>query len=81
MMVRILHGWNAMRWLRLGFAILFLFAAVSRNEPLAWAAAAVFGVQAIFNVGCCGLAACAAPTPRKEDVASVPEKITFEEIT
>ncbi len=55
---RILHNWTFMRVVRAGFALLFLAAAITRHEPIAWFAAAFFGAQAIFNVGCCGVGAC-----------------------
>lgn len=63
MRTRLLTDWHAMRWMRLAFAIVFLFAGISQHEPVAYAAAAFFGFQALLNMGCCG-AACA--TPRRD---------------
>lgn len=54
----ILRNWTFMRVLRSGFALTFLAAAITRHEPIAWFAAAFFGVQAMFNVGCCGTGTC-----------------------
>ncbi len=80
MMDRILHGWSVARWIQLAFAIVFVVAAISNHEPIAWAAAAYFGLQAIFNVGCCATSICAAPAPSKGGTGAAPEGITFEEI-
>ncbi len=67
-----------MRWLRLALALAFLFAAIDRAEPLAYAAAIFFGLQAVFNVSCCG-AACA-PVGNKGGTAQKMEEVTYEEI-
>lgn len=76
---RILLGWQAMRVLRAVFAVTFVFAAISSNEPVAWFAAAFFGIQALFNVGCCGADACQASL--KREPASIPtEPVMYEEI-
>lgn len=78
-MNRLLHGWNSMRLLRAAFAMIFLFAAISRDEPVAWFAAAFFGLQAVLNIGCCGVESCQAV--RKGRTAPVlPDTITYEEI-
>lgn len=55
---RILQNWTFMRVLRAGFALMFLAAAITRPDPIAWFAAVFFGVQAVFNVGCCGAGTC-----------------------
>lgn len=78
---RILHGWSVARWMQLAFAIVFVVAAISNHEPFAWLAATYFGLQAVFNVGCCATSACAAPSTSKVNAAVAPERITFEEIT
>ncbi|MEO8068944.1 MAG: hypothetical protein ABI599_14700 [Flavobacteriales bacterium] len=69
------------RWIQLGFAGVFVFAAIANKEPIAWAAAAYFGIQAVFNVGCCATSSCASPSPTKVSSAAAPDGITFEEIT
>lgn len=79
MMERLLTNWDAMRWLRLVIAVMFLFAAISRNEPFAYAAAVFFGFQAIWNVGCCG-AACAAPQKRTASNEDEVRDVSFEEV-
>jgi hypothetical protein len=77
---RILHNWHATRWLQLAASLMFLFAGLSRNDGVALFASAFFGIQAIFNVGCCGMAACA-PRTRTLTKNEAPQDIQFEEIT
>lgn len=76
---RLLHGWNAMRILRAAFAMMFLFAAISRHEPIAWFAAAFFGLQAAFNIGCCGTSPCQ-PVVRSRSASDLEAPVTYEEI-
>ncbi|MBK8340110.1 MAG: hypothetical protein IPK99_09040 [Flavobacteriales bacterium] len=69
---RLLTDWHAMRWMRLAFAIVFVFAGIAQHEPVAYSAAAFFGIQALLNVGCCG-AACATPRrPRRASTTRLP---------
>lgn len=75
---RILSGWHAQRWLRLVFAAVFLAAGITRQEPVAWFAAVFFGIQAVFNVGCCGSASCA--TGRVDQTAPLEAEVSYEEI-
>lgn len=75
---RILTGWSAQRWLRLAFAVVFLFAGTTRHEPAAFVAATFFGAQALFNVGCCGTSACAS---RASGAKPGPIDVVYEEIT
>ncbi|MFZ1685947.1 MAG: hypothetical protein WAU70_00880 [Flavobacteriales bacterium] len=78
---RLLHGWNFLRLLRALFAVVFLIAGIQGHEPVAYFAAAFFGVQAIFNIGCCGVQACA---PRGTDAVgtkNTAREITYEEVT
>lgn len=77
---RILHNWHPTRWLQLGASLMFLIAGLSRNDGVALFASAVFGIQAIFNVGCCGMAACP-PRPGAVRAGEAPKDIHFEEIT
>jgi len=80
MMERVITNWDATRWLRLVLAIIFLIAGISQQEPVAYVAAAFFGVQALFNVGCCG-ASCASPRtgdPRTTNVET--KEVIYEEV-
>lgn len=75
---RILTGWHAQRWLRLVFAAVFLAAGITRQEPVAWFAAIFFGVQAVFDVGCCRAAGCA--SSRIEPTTPLDVEVNYEEI-
>jgi hypothetical protein len=58
---RITTGWHMQRWLRLGFALLFMVVALVEREPVAAFAALFFGAQAVLGIGCCGADQCAPP--------------------
>jgi hypothetical protein len=78
----LLQNWPMPRILRLAFAVVFLAAGLSRGDTLAYFIAAVFGIQAVFNIGCCG-ATCAPSTATSQasDVAvSAIKDVTFEEV-
>lgn len=76
---RILHNWHPTRWLQLGASLMFLFAGLSRYDGVAHFASAFFGVQAIFNVGCCGQSACA-PRSGTMPTGKGQKDIQYEEI-
>lgn len=76
---RLLTGWNGMRILRAGFAIMFLFAAITRHEPVAWFAAVFFGLQAVLNVGCCAAQGCQ-PVRTARPASELDGPVTYEEI-
>jgi hypothetical protein len=76
---RLLGNWDLARGLRAVLALVFLAAAISNQEPVAFAAAAFFGMQAVFNIGCCGVACSPAPD-RNTANAPVTEDITYTEI-
>lgn len=74
---RLLTGWNGARWLRLVFAVVFLAAGLKDHEPMAYVAAAFFGVQALLNVGCCGIGSCVpSRTAAKADI----DRVTYERL-
>lgn len=77
-MTGLLTNWNLARVLRLAFALVFLGAAITGGEPIAYVAAGVFGLQAILNVGCCG-SACAAP-PANRKTGNVVQEVDYEEV-
>lgn len=78
-MAKLLANWPAARLLRLVLAVLFAGAALREGEPIAWVAAALLGVQAVFNMGCCGTA-CAAPPVNRKGRQAVDE-IHYEEVS
>lgn len=73
----LLNGWNLVRILRLTLAVFALIAAFSQKDPMMGMIGSVFGIQAIFNVGCCGLNGCEIKENRfhKEEKEIVYEKI------
>jgi hypothetical protein len=50
------HNWGAVRWIRLGLALVLLMAGITSGDAVAYAASAFVGLQALFNFGCCGAA-------------------------
>ncbi len=76
---RLLSGWTFMRMVRAAFAVMFLIAAFTRQEPVAWFAAAFFGLQAVFNIGCCGVDACQ-PVRNARPASELERPVTYEEI-
>lgn len=74
----LLRNWNFARLLRLALGGAFLGAAISGGESAAYVVAAVFGLQAILNVGCCGSACIAPPVNRKAD--HVVQNVDYEEV-
>lgn len=79
MSARLLEGWTITRMVRAAFAIMFLFAAITRHEPVAWFAAAFFGLQAALNVGCCGVQGCQ-PVRSARPAPELESPVTYEEI-
>jgi hypothetical protein len=78
MMGKVFHDWNIARALWLALAVAFLGAAIAGGEWITYAFAGIFGLQAFFNVGCCG-AAC---VPRSKNPMADPlvQEVTYEEI-
>ncbi len=72
------RNWNFARALRLVLAGAFLGAAISTGEWIAYVVAAVFGLQAILNIGCCG-SSCAAP-PVNRKATSLVQDVDYEEL-
>ncbi len=78
MMDRLRARWGLSRILRLLVATAFLWTAIAEGEAIAWFAAAFFGIQALFNLGCC-VTACATP-PVNRSKNSVVEEVHYEEV-
>lgn len=70
-----------MRLLRAGVAI-WAFAEVWRTgDWMLFAFGSIFALQAIFDIGCCGAAGCAAPQQKAFDNSKAPtEDIVYEEV-
>lgn len=55
MRTRLLRNWHPMRYLQLGMGLLFLAQGITRHEALAATVGIFFGIQAVLNIGCCGI--------------------------
>jgi hypothetical protein len=75
----LLEGWHFMRWLRLGIGITIAYQAIRMNDAISGVIAVVVLLQALLNIGCCGVNGCEAPIS-KSQYSSV-EDIEFEEVT
>ena len=69
--------WDFARLLRMGLAVAFLWAAIGSGEAVAWFAAVFFGVQAAFNIGCCG--STCTPVQNQAEQEGV-EEVHYEEV-
>lgn len=71
-------NWHFMRWLRLGFGIIFMVQAIQMHDMLIGAVAGFFLITSLTNTGCCGAGNCSVPTQKntKDGV----EEITYEEV-
>lgn len=76
-MKALFNSWDTVRWVRLGLALALLGAAITSGDHMAYLAAAFFGIQAVFNVSCCG-ASCA--TGACDRSASKETNVTFNEV-
>jgi surface polysaccharide O-acyltransferase-like enzyme len=56
LMAGLFRNWGAVRWIRLGLAGALLMAGLTSGDTIAYAGAAFFALQAIFNFGCCAAA-------------------------
>lgn len=67
--IRITATWDAVRILRATLAMFFLGSGIRHPEPIAWIAAGFFGLQALLNIGCCGMGACQIERPERKGTA------------
>lgn len=75
----LLSNWHFMRILRAAVAIWAISEYFSTNDFFLLTVGGFFGLQAIFDVGCCGASGCAtAPNTRKQEISS--QEIDFEEV-
>jgi len=81
-MTTLLSNWHFMRVLRAGIAIWATVEAFRTAQWLLLLPAGIFAVQAIFNIGCCGTAGCAAPQQKTYSKTSgtTVEDVVYEEI-
>lgn len=78
MMKGLLRNWGTARLLRLGLAGAFIAAGIAGKEPMAWFLGALFGLQAMLNIGCCG-ATCVPPETNRKATSDVRD-VHYEEV-
>ena len=81
-MTTLFQNWHFMRLLRAGIAIWATVEAFRTTQWLLLLPAGIFAVQAIFDIGCCGTAGCAAPQQKQFGKTSGPatEEVAYEEV-
>ena len=81
-MTTLFQNWHFMRLLRAGIAIWAIAEAWRTGQWLLLLPGGIFAVQAIFNMGCCGTAGCAAPQQKtyRNSSGQAAEKVAYEEI-
>ena len=80
-MTSILSNWHFMRILRAVLAVWLIKEGFQSGETMLYFLAGIFAMQAIFDIGCCGAAGCAAPAPtRKQTTGNTEEEVAFEEV-
>ena len=79
---RILHGWNLIRFIRLGLALFISYHALVNYDWIFAILGGILLVQSLLNVGCCGVGGCETdqlpkrPGSYKRSV----DETTFEEV-
>jgi len=69
-----------MRVLRAGIAIWATVEAFRTAQWLLLLPAGIFAMQAIFDIGCCGSAGCAAPQQKYKTSGQSAEDVAYEEV-
>lgn len=74
----ILKGWNWIRIFRLAVGTAALVQGILYRNNVLWMMGGFLLVQAVFNMGCCGVGGCAVPSsPKKQDLKKPAE---YEEV-
>ncbi len=55
---RIINGWNLMRIVRFGLALLICYEAILNHDFLFGGIAVMLLIQSVLNIGCCSAGAC-----------------------
>jgi hypothetical protein len=74
-----MKNWSLMRFLQAGMAVWAFSEVYQTREWLMLIPGVLFGMQAVFNVGCCGPMGCATPPARPSGKATG-EDVAYEEI-
>lgn len=73
---RVLSGWNLIRFIRLGLAAMVLYESVKNSDLLFAVLGVIILLQAVLNVGCCGVGGCEV-SPKTNNAN---ENISFTEV-
>jgi hypothetical protein len=73
----ILSGWNFMRFLRLSLGIAIIIQSIIHHDWTMGILGTLFTVMPVFNIGCCGIGACATPVKKNNQTV---KDITYEEV-
>jgi hypothetical protein len=80
-MTVLLNNWHFMRIFRAVVAVFAFSEAWRTGESLMLVMGGIFALQAIFDIGCCGAAGCAAPPVNKTNVQTQDTaEISYEEV-
>jgi hypothetical protein len=82
-MTTLLSNWHFMRVFRAAIAVWIIVEVSRTGEWLLLIPGAIFAMQAIFDIGCCGASGCAAPGQKAYDQPAVTagtEDVTYEEV-
>ena len=72
--------WNLMRLLRGGIALWAFWELYRTGEWIMLLPGVLFGLQALFNVGCCGSNGCYAPPEQRTTSKTEAETVVYEEV-
>ena len=73
----ILGKWHFMRIIRLALGILVIIQAFITKDWTLGVLGALFTAMPIFNIGCCGVGACATPAKTRNEID---KDISYEEV-
>lgn len=74
----LLKGWNWIRVFRLVVGTAALVQGILYHNNVLWMMGGLLLVQAVFNMGCCGVGGCAVtPSAKKQDVTKT---VDYEEV-
>jgi len=79
---RILSGWNILRVIRLGLALLVIYESIKNYDVMFAILGSVILFQAVLNFGCCGQDGCAVNTNsnKQTDIINSKEEVSFTEV-
>ena len=76
----LLKGWNWVRVFRLVVGIAALVQGILYHNNVLWMMGGLLLVQAVFNMGCCGVGGCAIPAKSQSKNQESTKPIEYEEV-